>query len=171
VAITPASGFVSPWAAIIIGAAAGIVCYMAVVMKNKFGYDDSLDAFGVHGVGGFLGAVLTGVFASMAFNPGGGRPGWVDGAAGQVWRQLVAALSAAAIASIGTLILLVLIDKTMGLRISRRVEIEGMDPGIHGEQGWMLDPVPAPTVELPGGSSSIDVVAARPKAEKSVPTH
>ncbi|HVT81364.1 MAG TPA: ammonium transporter, partial [Phycisphaerae bacterium] len=114
VAITQASGYVSPWAAIVIGALAGLVCYGAVVMKGKFGYDDSLDAFGVHGVGGFLGALLTGIFCTLTYNAAG-----ADGAIAhhpeQVWKQFVAAASAAIIAGIGTLILLVIIDKTMGL--------------------------------------------------------
>ncbi len=169
VAITPASGFVAPWAAIIIGAAAGLVCYWAVLLKGKLGYDDSLDAFGVHGVGGFLGALLTGVFATLAFNPAGAK-GWIDGVPGQVWKQLVAASASAAIASIGTLILLVAIDKTIGLRISRRIEIEGMDPGIHGEQGWMLDQVPEAAVEMPG-SASMDVSVARDRAREKASKH
>jgi Amt family ammonium transporter len=151
VAITPASGFVSPSAAIVIGAAAGIVCYAAVLTKAKFGYDDSLDAFGVHGIGGFLGALLTGIFASKIYNPAG-----VDGGTSQLLNQLIAAASAAAIASIGTLILLFIVDKIVGFRVSRSTEIEGMDAGIHGEQGWMLDQTPAPAVELPG-SASIDL--------------
>jgi Amt family ammonium transporter len=147
VAITPASGFVAPWAAIIIGAAAGLVCYSAVLIKTKLGYDDSLDAFGVHGVGGFLGALLTGVFAAKAF---GTFPGAIEGAWSQVGKQLVAALSAAGFAAVGTLILTVLVDKTIGFRLPRNVEIEGMDAGLHGEQGWMLEQVPVPAVELPG---------------------
>jgi Amt family ammonium transporter len=148
VAITPASGFVPPWAAIVIGLAAGLVCYGAVLMKAKLGYDDSLDAFGVHGVGGLLGALLTGLFCSKAFNGLG-----ADASAGQFVSQLIAALSAAAFGAIGTLILLVIIDKTIGLRVTRDIEIEGMDAGIHGEQGWMLDSLPAPSVEMPGSVS------------------
>jgi Amt family ammonium transporter len=162
VAITPASGYVAPWAAIVIGAAAGIVCFGAVILKGKFGYDDSLDAFGVHGVGGFLGAILTGIFCTLAFNKAG-ADGALYGHAEQVWKQLVAAASAAAIASIGTLILLVVIDKLIGFRVSRRVEIEGMDAGIHGEQGWMLEQMPMPSAEMPG-SASIDLAAAQERA-------
>jgi Amt family ammonium transporter len=152
VAITPASGFVPPWAALVIGATAGLVCYGAVLAKARIGYDDALDAFGVHGVGGFLGAILTGVFAVSAF---GGTSGLVDGAAGQVWRQLVAALSAAAYAGLLTWGITALLDKTMGFRLSERDEIEGLDLSVHGEQGWMLSDVPAPAGEYPG--QSVDV--------------
>ena len=136
VAITPASGYVAPWAAIIIGVAAGIgFCFPRLVTAQaKFGYDDSLDAFGVHGVGGFLGALLTGVFCSLAFNPAGAQ-----GGLSQFWKQLIAASSAMAFSVIGTLILVILVDKIMGFRVSRTDEIEGIDAAIHGEQGWMLE--------------------------------
>jgi Amt family ammonium transporter len=162
VAITPASGFVPPWAALIIGAAAGVVCYGAVLMKGKFGYDDSLDAFGVHGIGGFLGALLTGVFAVKIF---GGTPGLIDGAGKQVVTQLIAAVSAAAFAGVGTLILMVVINKLIGFRVSRPVEIEGMDTSIHGEEGWMLSQVPGPSNEIPG-SASVDLQVARDTARE-----
>jgi ammonium transporter, Amt family len=149
VAITPASGYVSPAGAIAIGIAAGMICYGAVLLKAKLGYDDSLDAFGVHGVGGFLGAILTGVFAMKVF---GGVPGLVDGAPAQVGKQVVAAGAAAAFGVIGTLVLLVIVDKMVGFRVSREVEIEGMDAGIHGEQGWMLEGLPEASVEMPGSA-------------------
>jgi Amt family ammonium transporter len=146
VAITPASGFVSPAGSIAIGVIAGLVCFFSVVVvKAKLGYDDSLDAFGVHGVGGFLGAILTGIFANKIYNPAG-----VDGGMEQLIKQVTAAGAAAVFGAIGTLILLVIIDKTIGFRVSREVEIEGMDVGIHGEQGWMLEALPAPSVEMPG---------------------
>jgi ammonium transporter, Amt family len=161
VAITPASGFVPPWAAIVIGAAAGLVCFSAIIVKGKLGYDDSLDAFGVHGVGGFLGAVLTGVFAIKLF---GGTAGLIDGAGIQVGRQLIAAVCAAAFGMIGTLVLVFLIDKTIGFRVSRRVEIEGMDGGIHGEQGWMLEQTPLPSTEIAGSASIDTATLAREKA-------
>jgi len=153
VAITPASGYVAPYAAIIIGTAAGLVCYGAVVLKTKLGYDDSLDAFGVHGVGGFLGALLTGIFATKAFNAAG-ADGLLYGNAPQFTSQLIAASAAAIFGAMGTLILLVIVDKLVGFRISREVEIEGMDAGIHGEQGWMLESLPAPSVEMPGSIGS-----------------
>jgi Amt family ammonium transporter len=154
VAVTPASGYVAPYAALIIGLAAGLVCYGAVLLKGKFGYDDSLDAFGVHGVGGFLGAILTGVFATKVFNAAG-----VDGGGAQVTAQFIAAAAAAAFGAVGTLILLVLIDKTVGFRLNRNTEIEGMDLGIHGEQGWMLEAIPAPAGTYPG-TDSVDVTNA-----------
>ncbi|MGN6368312.1 MAG: ammonium transporter [Phycisphaerae bacterium] len=165
VAITPASGFVPPWAALIIGAAAGLVCYKAVLLKAKLGYDDSLDAFGVHGVGGYLGAILTGVFAFAAF---GGTKGAFEGHVAQVWYQFVAATTAAVFAGVGTLVLVVLVDKMMGFRISRTDEIEGLDAGIHGEQGWMLEQVPTPSVAIPG-SQPVEAVPARKRTE--VPVH
>jgi Amt family ammonium transporter len=152
VAITPASGFVTPWAAIVIGVLAGLVCYSAVLFKAKLGYDDSLDAFGVHGIGGFLGALLTGIFCTTLMNPAatGGADGALYGHFAQVWKQLAAACTAAAWGAGGTAILCVFTDKLVGFRVSKEIEIEGMDAGIHGEQGWMLDQTPAPTVSLPG---------------------
>ncbi len=168
VAITPASGFVSPPASIVIGALAGVICYAAVLVKGKLGYDDSLDAFGVHGVGGFLGALLTGVFASKIF---GGSTGPVDGNYAQIGRQAIAAVSAAAYAGIGTLVLIFVIDKVMGFRVNRTTEIEGVDVAIHGEQGWMLDQTPAPTAELPGTSMTGDSIdlPARKRQTASTP--
>jgi Amt family ammonium transporter len=166
VAITPASGFVPPWAALVIGGLAGLVCYGAVLLKAKAGYDDALDAFGVHGVGGFLGALLTGVFAVAAF---GGTPGLIDSAPGQVWKQLIAAVSAAVYASVGTLVITLVIDKTIGFRLTDRHEIEGLDLGIHGEQGWMLGEVPAPAGEYPGGQS-VDLPGA-PERVALAPKH
>ena len=157
VAITPASGFVAPWAAIVIGLAAGLVCYGAVLMKGKLGYDDSLDAFGVHGVGGFLGALLTGVFAAYAFSgktPSGTEiHGMVEGNGHQVVTQLVAAVSAAVYAGVGTIVLVFVVDKLMGFRLRPTIEVEGLDVGVHGEQGWMLDATPMPSAEYPGNQS------------------
>ncbi len=165
VAITPASGYVAPWAAIVIGMAAGLVCFTAVLAKAKLGYDDSLDAFGVHGIGGFLGALLTGVFAVRAF---GGTPGVIDGAPGQLTRQLIAACSAAAYAGIGTLVLVAVIDKVIGFRMSRTDEIEGMDPVLHGEQGWMLESIPEPSMEIPG-TLPVERAGSGNKARKETP--
>jgi Amt family ammonium transporter len=137
VGITPAAGFVAPWAGAIIGAIAGAVCYVAVASKEKLGYDDSLDAFGVHGVGGILGAILTGVFASKALNPAGN-----DGALyknpGQLVPQIVGVLAVGAYAAIVTLILLKLIDKVIGLRVPVPEEREGLDSTEHGETGYAL---------------------------------
>ncbi|MEO9169178.1 MAG: ammonium transporter [Aestuariivirga sp.] len=133
VAITPASGFVNPMGALLIGIAAGIVCFLsAVYMKKFFGYDDSLDAWGVHGVGGALGAMLTGVFASNAINPA--AKGWLfDGNFGQMLIQLYDVLGTFIWSGVGTFIILKVIDMTMGLRVSKEVEIEGLDINLHGE--------------------------------------
>jgi len=144
VAITPAAGFVQPMSAIVIGLLAGAFCYFMVIkVKNWFGYDDSLDAFGVHGAGGTLGAVLTGLFASSAINPifkdAQGNPlpsGAVDGNWHQVLNQLVGIGLAWIISIVGTLILLKLVDLTVGLRVSRDQETEGLDLTQHGEEGY-----------------------------------
>jgi len=144
VAITPAAGFVQPMSAIVIGLLAGAFCYFMVIkVKNWFGYDDSLDAFGVHGAGGTLGAVLTGLFASSAINPifkdaqGNTLPsGAVDGNWHQVLNQLVGIGLAWIISIVGTLILLKLVDLTVGLRVSRDQETEGLDLTQHGEEGY-----------------------------------
>jgi Amt family ammonium transporter len=142
VAITPASGFVEPFPAILIGATAGVVCYLMVSkVKRKFGYDDSLDAFGVHGIGGTLGALLTGVFATKAVNDlRSGKPmGWLDGDGGQVLNQLIAVLIAWALAAIGTLIILKICDALLGVRVDAQEETEGLDLSQHGEEGYNLE--------------------------------
>jgi ammonium transporter, Amt family len=142
VAITPASGFVTPMSAILIGAAAGIVCYLMVtVVKKRFGYDDALDAFGVHGVGGTLGAVLTGVFATKEVNDlRMGKPmGLVDGDAGQVFNQVVAIAIAALLAIAGTLIVLKICDMVFGVRVSKQDEADGLDISMHGEEGYNFE--------------------------------
>ncbi len=133
VAITPASGFVNPMGALIIGIVAGIVCYLSAVhMKKLFGYDDSLDAWGVHGVGGALGALLTGVFASNAINSLG--KGWlIDGNAHQMVIQLYDVLGTFVYCAIATFIILKVIDMIIGLRVSTEVEVEGLDINLHGE--------------------------------------
>src|ERR1700736_2442041 len=127
VAITPASGFVQPFPALLIGFLAGIVCYcMVTVVKHRFGYDDSLDAFGVHGAGGTLGAILTGVFATNAVNDalkdaaGKTAPlGWVDGNGGQIVNQLIGTVIAWVLAIVGTLIILKITDVLVGLRVDK----------------------------------------------------
>jgi Amt family ammonium transporter len=108
------------------------------VSKEKLGYDDSLDAFGVHGVGGALGALLTGVFAQKALNPEGGRDGVAFGNAGQMVPQLVGVLAVGAYSAIVTFILLKLTDKAIGLRVPVGDEREGLDSTEHGEQGYAL---------------------------------
>jgi Amt family ammonium transporter len=133
VAITPASGFVDPRGALIIGIAAGVVCYFSSVhMKKLFGYDDALDAFGVHGVGGALGAMMTGAFASNAINMA--SKGWlIDGNAGQMLIQLYDVLGVFVYCAIGTYVILKVIDMLIGLRVKRDVEVEGLDINLHGE--------------------------------------
>ena len=109
-----------------------MICFWtAVYMKNMFGYDDSLDAFGVHAVGGIIGALLTGVFAVKAI---GGTAGMLEGNGGQVWTQIVAVAGVAAYDAIVTLIILKLIDMTIGLRVTEEQEREGLDITQHGEQ-------------------------------------
>jgi Amt family ammonium transporter len=133
VAITPASGFVDPRAALIIGIAAGVVCYWGTTgLKHALGYDDSLDVFGVHGVGGAVGAFLTGVLA-VASVGGEGKSGLIDGNPGQVITQLYATAVVAVYDAIVSLILLKLIDLTIGLRVDSDIEREGLDLAIHGE--------------------------------------
>jgi len=144
VAITPAAGFVGPRAALVIGLFAGIFCYLMVVkVKARFGYDDSLDAFGVHGAGGTLGALLTGVFARSVLNPifkdaqgNTTASGWLEGNAHQMLNQLVGVLIAWALAIVGTLIILKIVDLTIGLRVSDEQELEGLDLSQHGEEGY-----------------------------------
>ena len=136
VAITPASGFVGPMAAIVIGLAAGVICYMAVsLVKPMLGYDDSLDAFGVHGVGGAFGAIATGLFASKAINSAG-NDGFFFGNPSLLGTQIVAVVVVAVYAFVVSLILLKVIDWTMGLRVSTEDEMEGLDLSQHGESGY-----------------------------------
>ena len=144
VAITPASGFVKPMPALAIGLIAGIFCYwMVAKVKAIFGYDDSLDAFGVHGAGGTLGALLTGIFASSAVNPmfkdarGKVMPsGWLEGNGHQIFNQLVGVAISWILAIVGTLVILKLVDMTIGLRVTEEEEIQGLDLSQHGEEGY-----------------------------------
>jgi len=137
VAITPASGFVGPVGALAIGFAAGLICYLMVVkVKGALGYDDSLDAFGVHGVGGFVGAILTGVFADAGF----GGAGLEDGVtiAGQVVTQFIGAGATIVYCGVVSFIILKLIDAIIGLRVSDEEEEMGLDLVLHDEQGYNL---------------------------------
>jgi Amt family ammonium transporter len=144
VAITPAAGFVGPMPALIIGLAAGVLCYFMVAkVKALFGYDDTLDAFGVHGAGGTIGALLTGVFASSVVNPifkdakGNTLPsGLIEGNAHQMLNQSVAVLMAWGLAIVGTLVILKVVDVVVGLRVSEDQEIQGLDLSQHGEEGY-----------------------------------
>jgi Amt family ammonium transporter len=147
VAITPASGFVKPFPAMIIGFSAGVVCYfMVTAVKRRFGYDDALDAFGVHGAGGTLGAILTGVFATSLVNDGlkdsAGKAlplGAVDGNFGQIGNQAIGVLISIGLAVVGTLLILKICDLLVGVRVSPEDEIEGLDLSMHGEEAYNLE--------------------------------
>jgi Amt family ammonium transporter len=143
VAITPASGFVQPFSALFIGLVAGIFCsFMVFAVKSRLGYDDSLDAFGVHGAGGTLGALLTGLFATRAINAiygNGVATGAIDGHWRQVLNQLTGVAIAWGISIVGTLVLLFVVDKVIGLRVSPEHESAGLDLSQHGEEGYDLN--------------------------------
>jgi Amt family ammonium transporter len=144
VAITPAAGFVSPMSALMIGLIAGVFCFwMVTKVKLRFGYDDSLDAFGVHGAGGTIGALLTGIFASSVINPifkdanGNVLPsGLFEGNAHQLLNQCVGVAIAWVLGIVGTLVLLTIVDKVVGLRVTEQQEIQGLDLSQHGEEGY-----------------------------------
>ena len=136
VAITPASGFVTPMAALLIGLIAGAVCYYAVaVLKARLGYDDSLDAFGVHGVGGTVGAILTGVFAAEAV---GGTAGWLEGNGGQALNNTLGAIGTWILAAVATFVILKITDALVGVRVGSAEEREGLDLSQHGEEAYQL---------------------------------
>ena len=135
VSITPAAGFVSPGSAIIIGAGGGILCYAACNLKARLGYDDSLDVVGVHGVGGIWGALATGLFASTLVNPGGAN-GLFFGNAGQLWIQFVGVVATMVFAFVGTMVILGILNATMGLRVSDDEEQMGLDLSQHEERGY-----------------------------------
>ena len=131
VAITPASGFVGPVGALWIGAAAGVGCFFAATtVKRAIGYDDSLDVFGVHGIGGIIGAILTGVFAVEAI---GGAKGALEGNVGQIWTQIEGIAATIAWSGLATLVILVVVNILTGVRVSQAVEVEGLDINLHGE--------------------------------------
>jgi Amt family ammonium transporter len=134
VAITPASGFVDAQGALVIGLAAGIACYLgATTLKHLGGYDDSLDAFGIHGVGGIVGALLTGVFAKAAISGDEAKKGMIDGNAGQIVTQLYGIAVTIIFCAVVTFILLKIIDLVIGLRVNEGTEREGLDLALHGE--------------------------------------
>ena len=145
VAITPASGFVMPMPALLIGLMAGIFCFwMVTTVKNIFKYDDTLDAFGVHGAGGTLGAILTGVFATNAINSAqiNGKVvplGLVDGNPGQILNQAIGVAIAIALAAVGTIIILKIVDVLIGVRVDAETEEQGLDLTQHGEEGYILE--------------------------------
>ena len=137
VAITPASGFVGPLAALIIGLGVGVLCYFAVGVKSKLGYDDSLDAVGVHAVGGTFGAIMVGFFASKAINPAG-ADGLFYGNVGLLGVQVLSVVVTIAYSFVISWALLKILDKTMGLRVNDEDELDGLDLSQHGESGYSL---------------------------------
>jgi Amt family ammonium transporter len=145
--VTQGAGFVQPFSAILIGLVAGALCYfMVTVAKERFGYDDSLDVFGVHGAGGFAGCLLTGVFATRVVNTGlklaNGQPaalGWIDGNPGQVLNQLIGAGIGIGLAVVGTLVALKITELVTPLRMKEREEDSGMDLTLHGEEGYNFE--------------------------------
>jgi Amt family ammonium transporter len=147
VAITPAAGFVKPFPALLIGFVAGVFCFfMVTAVKSLFGYDDTLDAFGVHGAGGTIGALLTGIFATNAVNDafkdsaGNLLPlGLVDGHGAQLLNQLIGVLISFGLAIVGTIIILKIVDALLGVRVSKEDEIEGLDLSMHGEEAYTLE--------------------------------
>jgi Amt family ammonium transporter len=133
--VTPGAGYVGPFSAMVIGLAAGVLSYMAIMKKGKFGYDDSLDVVGIHGVGGVFGILATGVLASKAVNPGG-ADGLLHGNAGFFGAQVLAALAVALFAGIGTYLILKLVDRLVGLRVSAEEERMGLDLTQHNERAY-----------------------------------
>ena len=131
VAITPAAGFVTPISALIIGFAGGVICFFAVNLKERFGYDDSLDVIGVHGVGGIAGALLTGIFATTLVNPGG-----ADGGVTLLKIQVISVVATIVYAFIVSFIILKIVDKFVGLRVEHKEELQGLDLSQHGESGY-----------------------------------
>jgi Amt family ammonium transporter len=158
VAITPAAGFVTPMASIAIGGLAGVICYGGVLLKSKLGYDDALDVFGVHGVGGAFGAVATGVFASAALTPGN-VPGLLSGGSSLLIAQLVGIGAAAAYSAVMTALILFALKVTIGLRVTKDDEREGLDEVLHGETGYALGS---------GGASVAPPVEAEAAADVAV---
>jgi Amt family ammonium transporter len=137
VAITPAAGFVTPLSAVVIGLAAGVVCYSACFLKGMLGYDDSLDVVGVHGVGGILGAIMTGIFATKAVNPAG-NDGLLYGNPGLLVTQLIAVGATVLFAVVGTSVILLVLKAVMGLRVSDQEERMGLDLSQHSESAYVL---------------------------------
>jgi Amt family ammonium transporter len=185
VVITPASGFTTPMYALIMGALGALVCfYAATALKQKFGYDDSLDAFGIHGTGGTLGAILTGIFAVGAVNlpaafsahNASGRLGLLEGATGAFFHQLIAVGITWVIAAVGSFVLLKIVDALLGLRVSEEDEFEGLDLSQHGESGYNLEDALSATFGGGGGgatllSGSVDDSASPNRGHVPVSAH
>lgn len=178
VGITPAAGFVTPLASILIGIVVGSVCFFMVVkVKQILGYDDTLDVFGIHGIGGAVGAIAVGIFATSAINPifkdASGNPlpvGMLEGNPDQIINQLAGILIAVLLGSIGTFVLLKIVDLLIGLRVSETDEITGLDATQHGEKAYIFDPskslvnAPTPSKEKAHGSVE-DIIPTQIPAE------
>jgi len=169
VAITPAAGFVTPMASIVIGVVAGIICYTACNLKSKLGYDDSLDVVGVHGVGGTWGALATGVFATKLVNDAGGD-GLLYGNPKQLWIQFVAVLVTWILGFVMTVVILKVLDGIMGLRVSDEDEMAGLDLSQHSETAYMLGGS-ASYGEYSMGGSAGGFEGVRPAEAKPRPSH
>jgi len=163
VAITPASGYVGPVSALIIGGLAGLLCYSACNFKSKLGYDDSLDVVGVHGVGGTWGAIATGLWASKAVNPDG-ADGLFFGNPGQLWTQIVAILASYALAAVVTAVVLKVVDAIVGLRVPEEDEVAGLDLSQHSETAYVLGGGSYSEFSGGGGAFSEAMRAAEAKA-------
>ncbi len=137
VAITPAAGFVGPLSSIILGLLAGAICYAGVLLKERLGYDDSLDVVGIHGLGGIWGAVATGLFASLAVNSGGSN-GLFFGNVGQLFIQIVSIVGTCVFSFVLSYVLLKLVDLVIGLRVSSEDEEMGLDLSQHSETGYTV---------------------------------
>ena len=165
VAITPASGFVGPMSALMIGALAGVFCYSACNFKSKLGYDDSLDVVGVHGVGGTWGAIATGLWASKAVNPDG-ADGLFFGNPGQLWIQIVAVLASYALAAVMTAVVLKVVDAIVGLRVAEEDEVAGLDLSQHSETAYVL--VGGSYSEFSGGGGAFNEAMRAAEAKTRV---
>jgi ammonium transporter, Amt family len=173
VGVTPAAGFVTPMSAIIIGLAVGIGCYFMVAeIKQRFGYDDTLDVFGIHGFGGTLGAIMTGIFATSEINPifkdanGTALPvGLLEGNSGQVVNQLIGIGIAIAFATVGSYLILKFVDLLIGVRVSGTQEIEGLDASQHGEIGYAFSGDGRGEIHISASSDEILPVGLTPQPE------
>lgn len=163
ISITPAAGFVGPLSALAIGLVGGVLCYTAIaVVKARMGYDDALDAFGAHGVGGMWGALATGLFASTSINSAGAN-GLLFGNPGQVVLQLVSILGTLVYVGLGTLVLLFVVDRVLGLRVAPHVEDEGLDRYLHGEDAYP-ETVLAHSIETLFGSAAASKLSRETRA-------
>jgi Amt family ammonium transporter len=164
VAITPAAGFVGPMSAIAIGLVAGALCYSAVMMKPKFGYDDSLDVVGVHGVGGIWGALATGLFATTAINSAGADGLFYGGGAALLVKQLIAVGATILFAVVGTAVILFMVKALVGLRPSEQEERMGLDLSQHSESAYALSSDYDESSLRPAGHGAISAKAASERA-------